>query len=306
MNWRLRAVARAPGSSVASRPNSAAFMHGRWSARAGTSRRRAGWCALSQRRESPHRPAPPAHLRRHSRRHRALDYDVFRVARLRFARAQARGARSRDLVGAARDDVAASERSCESGAALDPRRTRRPGRSRSGRLRAIFRGSSGGTSPRPAGRRSMHPRVGSLGAGALRVEPYQLVGRFFSCSLRGMGIHLHILMEAANLERYPAFRRDRDAALRRDSRMGAWRIFMTRIALCGPIGPLDLSQGQRRPASGAPWRLERGAAHSPYGTRGRSASAGRVPLSVHERTAPEAIALAACRGCTMATMTDGC
>ena len=42
---------------------------------------------------------------------------------------------------------------------------------------------------------------------------------FFSCLLTGeWGFTFHILMEAANLERYPAFRRIGTLPLRRDSR----------------------------------------------------------------------------------------
>jgi hypothetical protein len=85
---------------------------------------------------------------------------------------------------------------------------------------------------------------------------------FFSCLLTlEWGLRFHILMEAANLERYPAFRRVGTLPLRRDSRTGAWRDLQAAGGVLRPGSALWIyPQGRRRPAAEMPWRLERGAA----------------------------------------------
>ena len=86
---------------------------------------------------------------------------------------------------------------------------------------------------------------------------------FFSCLLTAeWGFTFHILMEAGNLERYPAFRRIGTLPLRRDSRMGAWQdLHDADRALRAGSSLWIYPQGRRRPATEVPWRLERGAAH---------------------------------------------
>jgi hypothetical protein len=86
---------------------------------------------------------------------------------------------------------------------------------------------------------------------------------FFSCLLtREWGFTFHILMEAANLERYPAFRRIGTLPVRRDSRTGAWQDLQNAGGVLRPGSALWVyPQGRRRPAAEVPWRLERGAAH---------------------------------------------
>lgn len=86
---------------------------------------------------------------------------------------------------------------------------------------------------------------------------------FFSCLLTAeWGFTFHILMEAANLERYPAFRRIGTLPVRRDSRMGGWQDLHAADQVLRPGSSLWIyPQGRRRPATEVPWRLERGAAH---------------------------------------------
>ena len=86
---------------------------------------------------------------------------------------------------------------------------------------------------------------------------------FFSFILtQEFGLTFHILMEAANLDRYPAFKRIGTLPLRRDSRMGAWEDLHAAARVLRPGAVLWIyPQGGRRPAGEQPQRLERGAAH---------------------------------------------
>ncbi len=86
---------------------------------------------------------------------------------------------------------------------------------------------------------------------------------FFSFLLtREWGLTFHILMEAAHLDRYPAFRRIGTLPMRRDSMLGAWEDLHAAGGTLGPGVALWIyPQGSRRPASELPWKLERGAAH---------------------------------------------
>lgn len=85
---------------------------------------------------------------------------------------------------------------------------------------------------------------------------------FFSFILtREFGFTCHLLMEAANLDRYPAFRRLGTLPVRRDSRMGAWEDLHAADRVLRPGAALWIyPQGRRRPAGEPPGRLERGAA----------------------------------------------
>ena len=85
---------------------------------------------------------------------------------------------------------------------------------------------------------------------------------FFSFILtRELGLTCHVLMEAANLDRYRAFRRLGTLPIRRDSRMGAWEDLKAADRVLRPGTALWIyPQGRRRPAAEKPSRLERGAA----------------------------------------------
>ena len=83
---------------------------------------------------------------------------------------------------------------------------------------------------------------------------------FFSFVLtQEFGLTFHILMEAANLDRYPAFKRIGTLPLRRDSRMGAWddlhaagRVLAPGAALwIYPQGRVALPASNRPGSSGA-------------------------------------------------------
>lgn len=86
---------------------------------------------------------------------------------------------------------------------------------------------------------------------------------FFSFVLtQEFGLTCHVLMEAANLDRYPAFRRIGTLPVRRDSRMGGWQDLHDAARALRPGAALWIyPQGQRRPALQSMVRLERGAAH---------------------------------------------
>lgn len=86
---------------------------------------------------------------------------------------------------------------------------------------------------------------------------------FFSFILtQEFGLTCHVLMEAANLDRYPAFRRIGTLPVRRDSLMGAWEDLHAADRALRPGAALWIyPQGRRRPAGEVPARLERGAAH---------------------------------------------
>ena len=118
---------------------------------------------------------------------------------------------------------------------------------------------------------------------------------FFSCLLTGeWGFTFHILMEAANLERYPAFRRIGTLPVRRDSHIGAWRDLHDAGRVLRPGSALWIyPQGRRRPAAEVPWILERGAAHLAVRHEGPlriCPVAFRYPFMSEQL--PEAIALA--------------
>jgi 1-acyl-sn-glycerol-3-phosphate acyltransferase len=77
-----------------------------------------------------------------------------------------------------------------------------------------------------------------------------------------LSLTFHILMEAVNLDRYPAFRRIGTLPLRRDSLVGSYEdLEAARSSLRPGVGFWVYPQGQRRPAAEAISPLERGAAH---------------------------------------------
>ena len=86
---------------------------------------------------------------------------------------------------------------------------------------------------------------------------------FFSFILtQELGLTCHVLMEASNLDRYPAFKRIGTLPVRRDSRMGAWQDLHDADRALRPGAALWVyPQGRRRPTGEPPSRLERGAAH---------------------------------------------
>ena len=117
---------------------------------------------------------------------------------------------------------------------------------------------------------------------------------FFSFILtQEFGLTFHILMEAANLDRYPAFKRIGTMPLRRDSRMGAWDDLHAAGRVLRPGAALWIyPQGRRRPAGERLEQLERGAAHLAV----RHAGALRIcPVAYRypfvSEQLPEAIAL---------------
>lgn len=85
---------------------------------------------------------------------------------------------------------------------------------------------------------------------------------FFSFLLtRELGLTCHVLMEAVNLNRYPAFKTIGTLPVRRDSLKGSWEDLMSAgHALRPGVGMWVYPQGERRPAAEVPARLERGAA----------------------------------------------
>ena len=118
---------------------------------------------------------------------------------------------------------------------------------------------------------------------------------FFSFLLTAeWGLTFHILMEAAQLERYRAFRRIGTLPIRRDSRMGAWQDLHDADRALRPGSSLWIyPQGQRRPATEIPTRLERGAAHLAIRHSGPlriCPVAFRYPFTSEQL--PEAVALA--------------
>lgn len=76
------------------------------------------------------------------------------------------------------------------------------------------------------------------------------------------GLTCHVLMEAVNLDRYPAFKRIGTLPVRRHSRLGAWNDLHDAGRALRPGAALWIyPQGTRRPAGESVQRLERGAAH---------------------------------------------
>ena len=117
---------------------------------------------------------------------------------------------------------------------------------------------------------------------------------FFSFLLtRELGLSCHVLMEAANLDRYPFFRRIGTLPVRRESRKGAWNDLHAADRVLRPGAALWIyPQGRRRPAGESPRRLERGAAHLAVRHDGPlriCPVAFRYPFLSEQR--PEAIAL---------------
>ena len=262
------------------------------SARAATSRMAAGWCPSSPAMgaASPcaccSEPMPASSMPSSGSATTSSG-----PARLRIDSAQAHGAGPRDVVRAAVDDVPAVRAiRCESRARGNRRRTRRPGRSRSGRLRAISADCSAATLRRCAGPRSTQPaRLGSVGAGAVRIESHQLVGRVLLLPPDG---------ENRDSPSTSSWMRPTSSVIPRSGGSGrcrcdataAWapgRTCTTPIACCGPGSSLWIyPQGQRRPAAENAVRLERGAAQLAIRHLGPAPHLpGRVPLPLHERAA---------------------
>jgi len=84
-----------------------------------------------------------------------------------------------------------------------------------------------------------------------------------------LGFTPHVLMEAVNLERYPAFKWIGVIPVRRDSRRGAYEDLRKAQAYLRPgTGLWIFPQGHRKPALQRPDRLERGAAQLVLGAGG--------------------------------------
>jgi len=117
---------------------------------------------------------------------------------------------------------------------------------------------------------------------------------FFSFILtQELGLTCHVLMEAINLSRYPAFKTIGTLPVRRDSLKGSWEDLVSAGHYLRPgVGMWLYPQGQRRPATEVPARLERGAGLLAVNHRGPlriCPVAFRYPFTSEQL--PEALAL---------------